>query len=77
MTTKNKVEEAGAVGVFLIKEIFQLFDKHPNRSFNHKQVGKELRSAFVDFVANSPDLNNASEDPYELLGNHPGIVSIG
>lgn len=67
MTTKNKVEEAGAVGAFLIKEIFQLFDKHPNRSFNHKQVGKELRSAFVDFVANSPDLNNASEDPYELL----------
>ena len=51
---------------FVNSAVYALFDQHPNRCFNHKQVSKQIKETFRDFLIEqgaSPD----EDDVYDLL----------
>ena len=53
---------------FVNTAVYALFEQHPNRSFNHKQVSKQIKETFRDFLIDQDALQ--SEDAlYELLKN--------
>lgn len=52
--SKKKNKQEDPIGHFILSEIYKLFQKHPNRSFNHKQIARQIRPALSDFVQGFP-----------------------
>ena len=53
---------------FVNTAVYALFDQHPNRSFNHKQVSKQIKEKFRDFLIERGGAHD-EDDVYELLKN--------
>jgi len=66
MSNKKKVK-GDPIGDFLVAEVYTLFNKHPNRTLNHKQVGKAVRAAFLEFVAGFAGAELEGEESHALL----------
>jgi ribonuclease R len=66
MSKKNKPKE-DPIGQFLLSEVFTLFNKHPNRTFNHKQVGKAIKSAFQEFIDGFSGADLSADERYGIL----------
>ncbi|MEY4594208.1 MAG: ribonuclease [Bacteroidota bacterium] len=61
----KKKNEEHPLGAFLLAEIYRLFEKHGNRSFNHKQVLKAIRPAIVEFIKEQPGSEGSAQDVYD------------
>jgi ribonuclease R len=48
--SKKKKKETDPLRQFLLSELFKTFNKHPNRSFNYKQLVTIIRADFVSFL---------------------------
>lgn len=48
----NKAEKnlADTIRAFIQTEVYKAFQKHPNRNFNHKQLGKQIKPVFFNFL---------------------------
>jgi ribonuclease R len=64
MTKQNKNNEAAAAHL-VHSGVYTLFQQHPNRSFNHKQLAKQLRESFADLLDENGSVEE--EERYDLL----------
>lgn len=51
----KKKKEDDALRAFLISEVYKAFNKHPNRTFNYKQLVRTIKLEVEGFVAKHPD----------------------
>ena len=49
MGKKNKVTERAAEK-FLLAEVFKIFNRHPNKTFNNKQLAKQIKPAYYAYL---------------------------
>jgi ribonuclease R len=48
---------------FLQSEVFKIFQQFPNRSFNYKQISKQIKPAYIQFLA---DVLGENPDPADI-----------
>ena len=65
----NKKNKPGdrPIGQFMLAETFKLLNKHPNRTFNYKQVSKQVRAAFIEFLEEFPGADPKDPDLHEEM----------
>ena len=63
----KKKQQIDAMKVFLLGELFKAFNKHPNRSFNYKQLARLIRSEFVDIAETIQDAGFNAEELSENI----------
>ncbi len=61
----KKLKEENPLSSFLLAEIYRLFEKHSNRSFNHKQVTKAIQPELVDFIKAQPESSGTAQDLFD------------
>ncbi|MCX6290914.1 MAG: ribonuclease R [Bacteroidetes bacterium] len=49
MSKKTKTNERPAEQ-FLLGEVFKIFNRHPNQTFNHKQLAKQIKANYLLFI---------------------------
>ena len=55
MSKKNKQDDL--LNVFLVGEVYKAFNKHPNKTFNYKQLIRLIKSELPVFGEANPDIN--------------------
>ena len=55
MSKKNKQDDL--LKVFLVGEVYKAFNKHPNKTFNYKQLIRLIKSELPVFVEQKADFN--------------------
>ncbi len=55
MSKKNKQDDL--LKVFLVGEVYKAFNKHPNKTFNYKQLIRLIKSELPVFAEANPDIN--------------------
>ena len=55
MSKKNKQDDL--LKVFLVGEVYKAFNKHPNKTFNYKQLIRLIKSELPVFGEANPDIN--------------------
>ena len=48
--SKRKKKEANPFKSFLAGELYKIFNRHPNKTFNHKQLSKLIKPLAIDFI---------------------------
>src|SRR4030095_2262156 len=48
--SKRQKKEANPFKSFLAGELYKIFNRHPNKTFNHKQLSQLIRPLAIDFV---------------------------
>ncbi len=48
--SKKKRKEENQFMSFLAGELYKIFNQHPNRTFNHKQLGKQTKPQVVEYM---------------------------
>ena len=48
--SKRKRKDENPFRSFLAGELYKIFNRHPNKTFNHKQLSKLIRPLAVDFI---------------------------
>ncbi len=57
MSKKNKQDDL--VKTFLVGEVYKAFNKHPNKTFNYKQLLRLINSELPNFAEANPEINTA------------------
>lgn len=55
MSKKNKQDDL--LNVFLVGEVYKAFNKHPNKTFNYKQLIRIIKTELPVFTDANPDIN--------------------
>ncbi len=81
MGKKNKTDEQPAKQ-FLLGELFKIFNRHPNKTFNHKQLAKQLKQNYISYIREfiNPDVGVdgiSGELKKEILFILPELVDKG
>src|SRR3569832_1437491 len=66
MSKKNK-KDTDPVRKFLLAELFKNFNQHPNRSFNYRQLVKNIQTVFITFLREHAGKEVFIEDLHEDL----------
>src|SRR4051812_46445520 len=53
--SKKKSSNQQTTKAFVMGEFFKIFNEHSNQSFNHKQLAKHLKPAYIDFLQAQSD----------------------
>ena len=48
--SKKKSSHNDPLKNFLTSEIYKIFNQHPNKTFNHKQLARQMQPAFANFI---------------------------
>ncbi|MFM7216753.1 MAG: ribonuclease R [Bacteroidota bacterium] len=67
MGKKNKNKGGDPVKDFLLAAVFRIFEQHPGRNFNHKQIARLLREEFLEFIKEFVSADLALPDLLEML----------
>jgi ribonuclease R len=72
--SKRKRKDENPFRSFLAGELYKIFNKHPNKTFNHKQLSKLVKPAAIDYIKKQvPDYAFLEEIHEEL---RDGIVAM-
>lgn len=72
--SRKKNKDENPFRTFLAGELYKVFNKHPHKTFNHKQLSKLIRPLAVDFIKKHiPDYAYMEEIPDELK---EGIIAL-
>src|SRR4030095_14614981 len=70
-STKNSATTSRA---FLLAELSKLFQQNPNRNFNYKQLSKQLKPAWVEFMTSQDGKTDTAALHLELKNEIAGLL---
>jgi len=73
MSKSGKSKQA-SIGEFLQAEVQKTFQQFPNRNFNYKQLGKQIKPAFLAFVTEARGEAPEPSEAYKELKNELAAV---
>jgi ribonuclease R len=72
--SKKKSAEERTTKDFVVGELYKVFNQHSNQTFNHKQLAKQLKSAYIEFLQAGTDEEVIDEGLKSILKKE--IISL-